>query len=657
LCEFLFVAMQWKWWNLLAVACVAHALCTPGKDGRDCTVTVENVNSTCSRVTFNTEQPLELCNGRDAPLPEITVPAPQCKSIIWPGLEPLTVCNQTGQLLLLEDAGPECFKLTAGGQSRTVCNGTQGAAGTAGVGGIQPSVQPAGPGCLRITGSDGSGVFCNSTQIPNVIVVDGTTYALSRAGITAAMQAAYNPNGMGATVLVAGDVVHDGVANIKQMDRVTLDFQGHTLAMPPGNTQIVLIGSNGGDPGRGTTLGAYEVVGNVSAGIQCFSLTTAPTGIEWGSFAFISGFVVEISATGGYYDFVSIITNITGSLVCLHDSAPYDMKLTNQFPVRFTVKSCTDRFTFRNAVLNLNGNTGNSLFAFAQFCTRCTWENIDIVGRSISTDSKAMLHLEYGYANRFINIRSTNASVPNAAAQIGFSSRDIGFLRQSHAYIENILSVNFGGFGPALQFSHFCIWNGLQSVRAHARGFRVDSSTRNHFSNIVINGAVGAAGTGLRIAFGSQYNTFSNMVIRDCDDYGLVFEGQTGGISDSYNTVNGLVSINNGAARDSPSTCKGNGWSGDLYFAHPVIGNVVRGRVGCTPTAIDANANQFISETSNGLPHLSWTLVNTGSSAPGVQDFSGMPQEVLLTLNGNSQLRISVRGSDNTIRSVLLTLT
>lgn len=469
---------------------------------------------------------------------------------------------------------------------------------------------------------------------------------------------AYNPNGPGATILVAGDVVTDGI-DIPQVDRVTLDFQGHQLLMPPGNTQVVVFGGHYGDSTAGVTLETFTVVGNISQWGSCFTVASVPTNVQWGQYATVVGYAVEAGAVGvafNQYTYPTIITSVQGNQLCIHDGLPYYTFSNGPQAVMVYAIGCTDRFTLRNVVLNFNGNTANSAWAFAQYCNRCVWENIDIIGTAVSTAGGSnMLFLDHGFGNRFVNIRSINASVIGPGSPYGFLERDIDFGHQTHSYIENIESINFGGFAPALSYSHFCVWNGLMSVKAHMRGMRIDGSTRNTLTNLIINGALNAAGTGLRIAFGSQYNAITNLVTNGNADYGLAIDGAQGW--DAMNTIVGFQGYNNGG--ENVVNCRTMGTGGDLIFGQQTFGNIVRGSTSCPVFHYNGGAdrNQFISEFSNGLPHLSWGI-QTYASPPAPADFVGMPGQMLFTLQDDSHLRVSVVGRlDGVIRSAVFALT
>lgn len=621
----------------------SQALCTRGADGLSCNVTITHTNATCKRVVFNTapNTPVDLCSA-EAPSLHI-IPDTNCFDLVWPGANSsFKFCNSTSPLQFAS-LGNGCFAVLnpdTKALSPPLCNGTTGPPGASG---LMPSITDAGPGCFRISGIDGSAVWCNSTspfKRMKLVIVDGIDYPLTTAGVTAALMDVYNPSGAGGTVLVTGDV-DASQGYIPQVDRVTLDFGFNTIYMPTGNVRMATFAQNWGDPGTGT-LQTYTIGTNLSSGVQCFNLSQPVWSLQTGNLVVIGGqgdTCVPFCKTNQY---VSLVTNVTdGKFVCLHNALPW--RLTQ--PTTLTVYGATERFTLRNVIIDINGNSAGGIASFLNYCVYCTYENIDLIGYGTGARGNGIFNINIGFGNRIRNIRSINATV------VDYENRDLSFNWQAHAFIENIQSINFGGFGPNLGNSHHCTWTGLNSVRAHSRGFRVDSSTYNTFTNIVVSNAVNrpnkGAGTGIRVAFGSQYNVFTNVVTVDNDDMGFVIDGGQGW--DSYNTVYGLLSYRNRQTNADLGNCVA---GIDLVFGVYTTGNVVHGRVGCPAGNSVPSANTFISD-GQSRGDFSITLRD---SQPAAADFNGYPNMLIWSLKNNNQLVMSVLGSDGVIRRAVLAL-
>lgn len=573
-----------------------------------------------------------------------------CSQLTWAD-QSLVTCNGTQVSVVAHQSG--CYTLVIAGASfGPYCNGTQGPKGDPGDAGQLPLITFPAPNCFAVTGVGGTGTLCNSTGAvtqtttiieqttivqttppPSTIYVDGKTYPLTRAGIQQALNAAFNPYGPGSTVIVTGNVTSDAVA-LNMVNGVTLDFQGNTFFMPTGPVPIQSLlawtfYSN--------TV-SYTLVGALTAGNPC---VTMPAGFN--AQLFQPGQYVLFTNTTSW-SFGTLVESISGTTVCLFDSSPFTMSSA----VTITSYTATQKFTLRNLVVNLNNNTGAPGWAiFTWYCVDCTWENILLVGTGLGPNfGGGALSFRGGYRNVFRNIGSKNVvlglgQTPNV--------RDIEFYIQTHAYIENVYSINMNDFGPHIDMSCYCTWDGLHSVNAKARGFRIDATWYSMFNNIVSNNAQGAAGTGIRIAFGSQHNILNNVVTTGNADFGLIFDGNQG--YDNFNTVNGLVSFVNGG--QVLGSCTPPASPTDLGFGPNTVGNKVTARVGCPPWIGNSN-NLFISE--NMVGDFAWT-VRTTATPPTATDFvnSQYPM-VMATAVSNTQLRLSMMGSDQVIRSVVLTV-
>ena len=607
---------------LLPLAAVA--LC---RNGLDCIPEITHPNSTCSRITFSTapDDPVEVCHGRDAPVPTARQVSESCVSMQFGGSTEFTYCN--GSSISVLDLGNGCQQLVIDGIPfpKPLCNGTAAPSvqlvdvgsgcqqfSIGGVLQLKPLcnasalvIKNIGGGCLQFITGDTMQTECNfsapitvvqqtGTLLPATYVVDGTTYPLSRAGVFQAMQAAYRAGG--GTVLVGGGFTTDGVG-LPQVDRVTLDFGGNIIRMPSSTTPSYLFNGNWGDPGTGQILSQFNLNTTlVPAGTQCF-LVAPP----WDASLFVVG---QLCAIEGYrtdqptlYVHISAISNFTNGTVCIHDSLAIETSgaaaRISTTPLLFFLFGTTKKFKLRNLVVDFNGHAyAASQVAYLSDCMYCEFDNIEITGGGGPQSSNAWV-FQNGFGNRYSRIRSVNMNIGNDV-------RDISFSYQSNAYITDIASINFGGFGPNIISSHHCIWNGLHVVRAHSRGFRVDQTALSVFSNIIVNNGAAVPGknaaTGIRVAFGSQFNTFHGVTLMNNDDFGLVFDGSQGAGCDSNNTVIGLVAYGNGGTNFmNGGNCVMSEGATDLGFGGCSVGNAVFGRVGC-PAWYQNAANKFVPD-------------------------------------------------------------
>ena len=481
------------------------------------------------------------------------------------------------------------FNVTAASGNTTV-GGTLGVAGDLAVATNKFNVTAASgnttiAGTLGVTGTTTFGdLVVNGTFSQSTTIVNGGKYALTRAGIQAAIDAVNSAGG--GVVLVKGDVTSDGTA-LALKSNVTLDFDNHTFKMKADATEyylITIIGS-GGQAGTPFTVN----------GTEGSPLVTVST-IDAAKYA-AGDYVLMTDSSHAQVSRLSAVNTGSGVLT-LTEPLGFDYLVassSNIYRITTPVTNCC----LRNAVFDANGNSSvNGHMVRWIDVINSRMENITLKG-SLPNATATTLYVFQSHNCQFTNIVARDITIKSSA-------RAIAFQRACACHINNITSIDCGGFGPVLSQSNDTTWDGLVSVRSNGRGFRVDTSSRCIMSNITCNGAIGASGTGFRYSFSSKSCTITNITCVGNQDYGIVYDGLTDNCSifGAYvagNTAGGIF-------------CSG---TNNALWGN-ITGSITSN---ATTTSIINTAGGNVTSTSNTI--LSSTTASSGSGTGALQVSGG----------------------------------
>ncbi len=613
---------------LALVAVTANALCNtgdPGRDGHNASLTVVTAGQptgcyranffldavqTSTQLTCNGSQGIQGTQGiqgiQGLP-PTITNLGSGCVSIVGVGTE--VICNITGP------------------------QGLQGIQGIQGIQGVPPTVTNIGNGCISIVGT-GTQVICNVTGAPTpIFFVDGNIFALTRAGIQLAIDAA-NAAG-GGKVFVKADVTSDGTSLVLKSN-VELSFMGRRFKLPPTSSSVNLIttGSSGFIDSLALTANANVYALNITVNVAQLAAATVP---------YVAGEVIRLFDPVLFRLFVTKIVSIdfaTGS-IALADSVVNQMLVSNSAVVAHLPTMPMD-FTLRDVIFDANGNSGSA----SQFLhtdnsggLRATYSGITLVGQSNTAATGVVLGVVI--LNHYA---STVTDMREDSFKNGISNRAIYLAWSSHLSVTNLQSINTGGFGPSFDQCHRCTIRGLHVTGHRSRGFRVDNSAYSSLLGVVITDGHGTAGSGLIFAFNSHHNIVDGLIAVNNDNYGLSFNGGSCGAQvpcDSYNQVFNALILNN---RIDGIT------AGSIIQGTNANYNFVSG----TWDVEAADATGTLVAVSNNNGFLEQRL---GAAHPITADFR-QRRSIMWSLQTDAgPLRATVRGADGVLRVANITLT
>lgn len=615
---------------LLPVTIIVDALCTQGPGP-----TITALNQTCVR--FTGANTVDHCSpkgdigltgatgatgamgatgapGATGPAPSVLQLDDRCATIT--GVGNAVVCAPA--LPAIAPVNTSC--LTFG--STTIC----GPKGDTGSPAPEPTINAINSSCVAI----GSVTICGPTGptgatgapgvTPRTSVVDGTTYALTVAGVQAAIDAR-NAAG-GGTVSLAGDILVSGTS-IQMRAKTTLDCNGYSIKAHP--TDVVADGMVRNI--QASVVGYYDVLRNATRGTRNITLSPAD------SLSFIPGDSMDIlncrmpgypQTAVPYHSFhVYEVDYVTG-VVTLRNPLPWDCfadGIAGSLAQVARVRPIAD-VTVRNCVFDANGNTAGAFTMFhTRFGLRYKAENIRFIGRPPSAFTP------------FYSLETLDATFRDfytVDVKLSSAGRDFSFQACENCLIDNIHTAGGTGFGPNLVSSHDTVVQNVWSHSHEHRNFRVDSSYRNILRNVFVGGGWGdSTGSGIFVSFGSAHNIIDGLVTVGNHGIGLSFS-QAG---DDNNQITGLLAYANEGT--------------DIGIVSPVTGNYISGNF---------EWNDGAGADLPGQNTLSRVCGNRGLTAytPRGPPFAATtdlkPYELAVTRANNTHLIESYRGADGNVR-------
>jgi hypothetical protein len=375
-------------------------------------------------------------------------------------------------------------------------------------------ITPVNQECMQFEGPDGVPTeYCTSTDItgasgpiPGYYIVDGITYAQTRAGVQAAIDAASAAGG--GVVLLTSDITIDSTSLFMKAN-VVLDGQaGRRFRIKaPATAQSISVITNSG-LGSGLTV-PLEV--NATRGTMNI---TVPSSVV-GDYVRPAGQVAFINFIGCMID--DLPDTVTGAIYATHKVCGVDTVTSTVilcWPLLYDCRtdlSATVQMVYstvinagiRHLTIDANGNTGTGTrLLYTNFWVDGFWEDIvydgdwsKAVGGSFGVVANAW------HGGSVDNIRT------GPTFKQYLETRDLSFRFLEATSISNVRSSNTGGFGPNIHFGHNVVMRNFYSNRQSARGFRIDSSSNVNVLGMHSCGQMTSRGSGMWFAFGSHQNT------------------------------------------------------------------------------------------------------------------------------------------------------
>jgi len=493
-------------------------------------------------------------------------------------------------------------------------------------------------GTLGVTGTATVGdLVVNGTFSQSTTIVNGGKYALTRAGIQAAVDAVNSAGG--GTVLVKGDVTSDGTT-ITMKSNVTLDFDNHTFKMIASATSYVLITIVGS--------GASSARSFTADGTEGSPLVTVST-IDAATFA-AGDYVLIMDSAATQHAQVSRLSAVNSGTGVLTLTEPLGYTyLVSATAVIYRITTPVTNCCVRNAILDGNGNTGGSSHMIRWIdVINSHMENITVRG-TLTTSTTAAVAISQTHNCQFTNIVARDIAVNSA------SSRAISIYRACACHIKNITSIDCGGSGPILAQSTDTTLDGLVSVRSSGRNFRLDTCSRCVLTNITCSGGISSSGSGFRYASGTKSCTITNITCVGNQDYGIVYDGLTDNCSifGAYvaaNTAGGVVfsGTNNalwgniiGTITDGVTTSIVNTAGGNVTTPSKLILSNTTASSGSGTGALQVSGGSYIAKDAyfgTGI------RVQTGGGTAGLLNYFEPTQSFSTSVNipGNTPVALPV---------------
>ena len=331
---------------------------------------------------------------------------------------------------------------------------------------------------------------------PTLFLVNGSAYALTRAGIQAAVDDAAAVDG---TVRLCGDVTSDGTS-IALPSRVTLDLDGHQLIAPAsGACNLVTI--------TGAIGSAVDLASNATMGAKTVVLTTG------GGASFAAGDVVRIfeEAVGTdndtYFSQIAEIRSIASDTLTLSSVVGHAFTTARGATVRKLTPIIGARVI--NGRFDGNGNADNTRGVYMHYCIDCEIEG------EFTDFTKAGVWAESGLRNHFTHLRLERCGD-------GLES-DLMLYRQTDYKVSNLWSHEATGFGPESSGGLNGRWVHPTSEDSGGRGLKL---ANEGWTEIVAPRTDGARGsyTGLSITLLSHDITVLGGGGQGNESYGLMVD-------------------------------------------------------------------------------------------------------------------------------------
>jgi hypothetical protein len=375
-------------------------------------------------------------------------------------------------------------------------------------------ITPVNRECMQFEGPDGVPTeYCTSTDvtgangpIPGYYIVDGATYAQTRAGVQAAIDAASAAGG--GVVLLTSDITSDGTSLFMKAGVILDGREGRRFRIKaPATAQSLAIITNSG-VGSGTVaslvVNATRGAMNISVPSDVVTEYIRPAGQA--VFATFVGCHVD-DITPADVDVVRPVHRVCGvdtvtSTVILCWPLVFDCRTDLSATVQMYYTTIRNA-GIRHLTLDMNGNTGSGTrLLYTNFWDDGFLEDIVYAGDyTFATAASFAIVVNGMFGGSIDNVRG-DLTFKQTTDTRGFS------LRMSEATtVTNIRSSNTGGFGPNVASSHGITVRNLYSNRQSARGFRIDTSSNVIVLGIHSCGNMGISGSGMWFAFGSPQNT------------------------------------------------------------------------------------------------------------------------------------------------------
>jgi hypothetical protein len=452
--------------------------------------------------------------------------------------------------------------------------------------------------------------------LDGVARVDGIDFALTRAGVQAALNAVSTAGG--GVVRLSGDVTTDGTA-ISIPIGVELDCQRYSLKMLATSTVYTMLGAP-----SGSVAGSYPIVANASMGSSVINVGAANSvNFAVGDMVLLAQCTINhiASISAGHMHHIVGVNTGTGDIT-LRNPLAYSCT-TNRAITATRVRQALRSSGIRNCVLDSNGNSGvGSVLAVFLNQHRFVMDNVKLTGDMTTAGGGAMA------VSGCIDCTFTNLMSESLTLAAG--GRDWSWTACEGCIIDVLRSSSNSGFGPNIAQSHDCVISRVFTMHHLVRGFRVDVSSRIVINAMLSNGHTGSSGYGFFFSFGSHRNILNGLVAVGNGGIGLAYS-QTG---DDHNQVYGYLAHTNALT--------------DIGITSPATNNFIQGNYEWvdSPTNSDLTLQNHIVRVggTRGL------VTATPQGPPIVATTDLRLYEVTTVRANNTHLIDYYRGSDGNVR-------
>lgn len=302
--------------------------------------------------------------------------------------------------------------------------------------------------------------------------VNGVTYALTRAGIAAAITAATAIEGR---VLLCGNVTLDGTS-LALPSRVTLDLGGHKLTAPSsGSTDLITV--------TGTIGSAVDLGTNATMGAKTIDVATG-----LGS-SFAAGDIVRIyEETSRFYCQLAEVRSVASDTLTLVDTLKHAFTTANGTKIRKVTPVTGARII--NGRFDGNGNTDTTRAIHASYT-----DGLEVVDCEFTDFPEAAIRCETGLHSAFRNLHIDDSG--------SGSESDLMMFRQTDYQCIDVHSHGANGFGPQSSGGAGGEWYSCVSHDANGRALKLAYEGWTNMVNCRADGARGGY-TGISVTLTSH---------------------------------------------------------------------------------------------------------------------------------------------------------
>jgi len=355
----------------------------------------------------------------------------------------------------------------------------------------------------------GSATICGSTGatgpasvLPGYWIVDGTTYAQTRAGVQAALDAATAAGG--GTVLLTSDIVSDCVPLLLKPNVILNGQIGRRYAIkaPASATACDMISNSGASTGTSTALLVNATRGTMNITVPEPALSEFASSAR-PMMASISGCSIDGLPGASIISYHKVCdVDVVTSTIILCWPLVYDCR-TDLSATITRIRSNMVNSGIKHVTLDVNGNTGATL-RLLRLTQQYEFNAEDIVlAGDYSNAGSASWALSFDgfFGGHIKNIRTSDtfkqASNTNVAQFRGLEA----------STVSNIRFGNSGGVGLNIRNCHNSNFENIYLNRHTGNGLRIDSSAVNNFFGIHSAGHFTGSGSGMVYASIAHQNS------------------------------------------------------------------------------------------------------------------------------------------------------